>query len=104
MSTQRATTGFSGTECPIFRDLIRRNPPLPLRAAYRRVVGLIAYGLFKIPSKSAMWYLGETRAGNTPVQRGESRQYSPYSITRSHNTRSHTGHFDVDLNYLRSAH
>jgi hypothetical protein len=28
---------------------------MSLRVAYRRVLGLIAYGLFKIPSKSAVW-------------------------------------------------
>jgi hypothetical protein len=28
---------------------------MSLRIAYRRVVGLIAYGLFKIPLKSAVW-------------------------------------------------
>ncbi|KAJ1473625.1 hypothetical protein T484DRAFT_1636617, partial [Baffinella frigidus] len=40
--TQRATTGVSGTQCPSFRYLIRRNPPMPLRVAYRRIVGVIA--------------------------------------------------------------
>jgi hypothetical protein len=28
---------------------------MTLRVAYRRVLGLIAYGLFKIPSKSGVW-------------------------------------------------
>ncbi|KAJ1495462.1 hypothetical protein T484DRAFT_3457552 [Baffinella frigidus] len=40
--TQRATKGFSGAQCPSFRYLIRRNPSMPLRVAYRRVLGLIA--------------------------------------------------------------
>jgi hypothetical protein len=40
-STQRATKEISGTQCPNFRYLIRRNPPMSLRVAYRRVLGLI---------------------------------------------------------------
>ena len=28
---------------------------MALRVAYRRVLGLIAQGLFKMPSKSAVW-------------------------------------------------
>jgi len=34
---------------PVFRYLIRRNPPMSLWVAYRRVLGLIAYGLFRNP-------------------------------------------------------
>ncbi|KAJ1483202.1 ankyrin repeat-containing domain protein [Baffinella frigidus] len=41
-STQRATKGFSAQIGPPFRYLIHRNPPMPLRLAYGRVVGLIA--------------------------------------------------------------
>jgi hypothetical protein len=55
LSTQRATKGFSGAESPSLRYLIRRNPPKSLRVAYCRVLGLIAWGLFKIHSKSALW-------------------------------------------------
>ena len=54
-STQRATKGFPAHIGPTFRYLIRRNPPMSLRVAYRSVVGLVAYGLFEIPSKSAVW-------------------------------------------------
>ena len=54
-ATQRATQGCSGTQCPSFRYLIQGNPPMPLRVAYRRVLGLIAWGLFKTPSESAAW-------------------------------------------------
>jgi hypothetical protein len=42
LATQRVTRGFSGAESPSFRYFIRRNPPMPLRVAYRRVLGLIA--------------------------------------------------------------
>ena len=41
-STQRATKGFSAQIGPPFRYLIRRTPPMSLRVAYRRVLGLIA--------------------------------------------------------------
>ncbi|KAJ1488807.1 hypothetical protein T484DRAFT_3583540 [Baffinella frigidus] len=39
-TTQRATKGLSGNQCPSFRYLIRRNPPIFLGVAYRRVLGL----------------------------------------------------------------
>jgi hypothetical protein len=41
-TTLRAMKGSSGAGSPSFRYLIHRNPPMPLRAAYRRVLGLIA--------------------------------------------------------------
>ena len=53
-STNRAATGFSGTECPNFVDLIRRKPAMSLRVAYRWSVGLNASVLFRDPSKSAV--------------------------------------------------
>jgi hypothetical protein len=57
--------GFSGTESPSFRYLVRRNiythlhtpSKLPQRVVYRRVLGLIAEGSFQIPSKSAVWVI-----------------------------------------------
>ena len=39
-TTQRVTKGLSGTQCPSFCDLIRRNPPMSLRVDYRRVLGV----------------------------------------------------------------
>jgi hypothetical protein len=39
---------------------------MPLPVAYRRVLGLIGYGLFKIPSKSAVWLGSEERSNDSP--------------------------------------
>ena len=47
--TQRTSKEFSGAESPSFRYLICRNPPMPLRVACHRVVGLVASGLFRNP-------------------------------------------------------
>ena len=47
--TQRAIKGLSPHFGPTFSYLIRRNPPMSLRAAYRRVVGLIAMGYSRSP-------------------------------------------------------
>ena len=44
-STQQAAKGSWGRKCSSFRYLIRRNPPMVLRVAYRRVVCLVACGL-----------------------------------------------------------
>ena len=44
-STQRATKGFSAHFGPSFRYFIRRNPPMTLRVAYRRVVCLYRLGV-----------------------------------------------------------
>jgi hypothetical protein len=41
-STHRAMKGFSGAESPSFRYRIRRNPPMSLRVASRRILGLVA--------------------------------------------------------------
>ncbi|KAJ1477391.1 hypothetical protein T484DRAFT_1963500 [Baffinella frigidus] len=41
-TTQRATKAFSAHFGPSFRYIIRRNPPMCLRIAYRRVAGVIA--------------------------------------------------------------
>jgi hypothetical protein len=39
-STQQATKGFWAQIGPPFCNRIHRNPPMPLRVAYRRVIGL----------------------------------------------------------------
>jgi len=57
-ATQRATTGCVGRKCPSFCHLIRGNPPISYAIAYRRVLCLIASGLFKMPAKSAVWLDG----------------------------------------------
>ena len=41
---------------------------------------------------------------NFRAKYGENLVTYMYSKLRSHNTRSHTGHSDVDVNYLTSAH
>ena len=43
-----------GWKSPFSRYLIRVNPPMPLRIAYRRILCLIALWLSKIPSKSTV--------------------------------------------------
>jgi hypothetical protein len=72
-TTQRATKGFSAQTGPPFRYLIRRNPPMSLRVAYRRILGLIAEGLFKIPPKSAVWLT------NVPTSSQSRRSLSSWS-------------------------
>ena len=49
LPTQRASTGFSAAEPLSFRYLILRNPPMPLRIAYRRVVGSYRLGVIQKP-------------------------------------------------------
>ena len=54
----RTAGGYGGIFGPYrqhFRNLVRRNPPMPVRVAYRMVLGLIAEGLFKMPSMATVW-------------------------------------------------
>ncbi|KAJ1478548.1 hypothetical protein T484DRAFT_1960875 [Baffinella frigidus] len=57
---------------------------MSLRIAYRRVLGFIAEGLFKIPSKSAVWLPGSrSRGGSATGPSGLFYSYVEAKIAKS---------------------
>ena len=62
-STKRAKRGFWAIWGRVYVTLSEGIPLCHLRVAYRRVLGHVAKGLFKIPSKPAVWMAGIVDGG-----------------------------------------